>query len=835
MVKEEKEDKKEEDKKDKNVKREKEEEELKLTDVPGIGPGVAAKLEAAGIYDLMGLAVMSPAVLADTAGMGEAVARKAIQAARGMMKLGFVSGDEFAKNRENVSYITTGSQNLNGLLGGKGVETKAITEAYGAYGSGKTQLGLCLAVNVQLPKEQGGANGKAVFIDTEGTFRPSRIRQIAEGLGANPEKVLKNILVARAFNSDHQILLLDKIGEMIKDGEPIRLVIIDSLTAHFRAEFSGRGQLADRQQKLNKYLHNLMKLAEHYNLAVYVTNQVMANPAMMFGDPTTAVGGNIVGHACLTGDSLIQLADGGIIEIKNMKQENVVSGNFYSLGFERADSDKVFVNPDVKEIYNIKTNCQINCSDLHRFFTVENFEIREKEAKDLKIGDFVAQAKQIKIVGEERTIPKLKLRRIGKIECESARFLIGELSNKGMSREEVCKMVGITPRQFRRVINQEYPTSFDVLDRLNGFFGGQQVLQLVPVFTNKHHNVVIPELLNPAFAQIFGYFLGDGNFESKGLRFRDARTDVLQFYRGLFKQTFNIDGAITKVRNKNCYSLSINSKEISELFKLMKPTILNEVAKSKVGVIDSFIKGFVDAEGHIDKKREFISVSQRDSVILKHLQLFLLRSGIRSTIKFDIGKKKINVLRITDKDIKGYLKIGFTAKDKQNLFLEKIRGLEGKYSYEIMPVARKDLRALLESCGAKYSQIIKSRDKKYNWVSRKELENAFRVLMNSKINDRQVKQKIEFLSKLLNGVISFEKIRGITKTDNNGQMLYDFSVPSSENYVANGFIVHNSTYRVYLRRGKQGSRVAKMIDSPNLPENECSFFVTEKGLKDEEE
>ena len=160
-----------------------------------------------------------------------------------------------------------------------------------------TQLGLTLAVTVQLPKEQGGANGKAVFIDTEGTFRPLRIRQIAEGMGANPDKVLKNILVARAFNSDHQILLLDKISEMIKEREPIKLVIIDSLTAHFRAEFAGRGQLADRQQKLNRYLHNLMRLAEQHNIAVYVTNQVLANPAMMFGDPTVAVGGNIVAHS----------------------------------------------------------------------------------------------------------------------------------------------------------------------------------------------------------------------------------------------------------------------------------------------------------------------------------------------------------------------------------------------------------------------------------------------------------------------------------------------------------------------------------------------------------
>jgi DNA repair protein RadA len=336
---------KEEEKVEEAVKKE----ETKLTDLPGIGPAVASKLEAAGIYDLMGLAVMSPADLAEIAGVGEAVARKAIQAARKMMDLGFQDGLEFAKKREEVFNVTTGSKNLNNLLGGKGVETKSITEAFGAYGSGKTQLGLTLAVNVQLPPEKGGANGKAVFIDTEGTFRPERIRQIAEGLGANPEKALKNIFVARAFNSDHQILLLDKVTEMIKNGEPIKLVVIDSLTAHFRAEFSGRGQLADRQQKLNKYLHSLMKLAEQHNLVVYVTNQVMANPAMMFGDPTTAIGGNIVGHASTyrmyfrrgkkdsrvaklidspnlpDNETVFMITVGGIADIKGLEEEKVLN------------------------------------------------------------------------------------------------------------------------------------------------------------------------------------------------------------------------------------------------------------------------------------------------------------------------------------------------------------------------------------------------------------------------------------------------------------------------------------------------------------------------------
>ncbi len=271
--------------------------EKKLGDLPGIGPAAIAKLEAAGIFDLMGLAVISPSELAEMAGLGGAAARKAIQAARKMMDLGFIDGFEYSKKRKDISYITLGSVNLDNLLGGRGIESKAITEVFGAYGSGKTQLGLCLAVNVQLPKEKGGSNGKAVYIDTEGTFRPERINQLSEKYGANPDKVLKNIFVARAFNSDHQVLLVDKISEMIKNGEQIKLVVIDSLTAHFRAEFSGRGQLADRQQRLNRYLHNLMKLAEQHNLAIFVTNQVMSNPAMMFGDPTTAIGGNIVGHA----------------------------------------------------------------------------------------------------------------------------------------------------------------------------------------------------------------------------------------------------------------------------------------------------------------------------------------------------------------------------------------------------------------------------------------------------------------------------------------------------------------------------------------------------------
>lgn len=173
--------------------------------------------------------------------------------------------------------------------------TQAITETYAQYGGGKSQLGFTLAVNVQLPQDRGGLDGNCLFIDSENTFRPERIVQIAKPLGLAPEKVLRNIFVARSFNSEHQMLLVEKAPEVIED-KKIKLIVIDSLTSHFRADFFGRGELAARQQKLNRHLHQLQRLADAFNLAVYVTNQVMADPSVLFGDPIRAVGGNVLGH-----------------------------------------------------------------------------------------------------------------------------------------------------------------------------------------------------------------------------------------------------------------------------------------------------------------------------------------------------------------------------------------------------------------------------------------------------------------------------------------------------------------------------------------------------------
>jgi len=267
--------------------------EISILDLPGVGAATAEKLKSFGFTTLMSIAVASPGQLMDVSGLTESAARKVINFARNAMDMGFESGSDLLKRRASVQKINVGSESFNQLMGG-GFESGVITECFGEYGSGKTQIAHLLAVNVQkqIP------NAEAVYIDTENTFRPERLIQLAEGAGLNPEKVLKHVKVARAYNSDHQLLLAEKVEDMLKEDENnIKVVIIDSLTSHFRAEFIGRGTLAERQQKLNKHMHTLLKIADVYNVLVYVTNQVMAKPDTFFGDPTQAIGGHVVAHS----------------------------------------------------------------------------------------------------------------------------------------------------------------------------------------------------------------------------------------------------------------------------------------------------------------------------------------------------------------------------------------------------------------------------------------------------------------------------------------------------------------------------------------------------------
>ncbi|MFC7167234.1 DNA repair and recombination protein RadA [Halospeciosus flavus] len=298
--------------------------EVDLEELSGVGPATAEKLREAGYDSYQSIAVASPGELSNTADVGESSASDIIQSARQEADVGgFETGSAVLERREQIGKLTWNVDEVDELLGG-GVETQSITEVYGEFGAGKSQITHQLSVNVQLSKEHGGLEGSAIFVDSEDTFRPERIDDMVRGLDdeiiadelerreiegepgddetmqALVEDFLEYIHVAKAFNSNHQILLAEKAKEVAQENEdsdmPVRLLCVDSLTAHFRAEYVGRGELADRQQKLNKHLHDLMRIGDLHNTAVLVTNQVQSNPDAFFGDPTKPIGGNILGH-----------------------------------------------------------------------------------------------------------------------------------------------------------------------------------------------------------------------------------------------------------------------------------------------------------------------------------------------------------------------------------------------------------------------------------------------------------------------------------------------------------------------------------------------------------
>lgn len=270
-----------------------------LTKIPGVGKAISEKLEEKGYTTFLAIAIASPKNLVEIVG-GFTVegAAKIIEGAKDLADIeDFITSNELKEKRKDLRKLTTSSSQLDGLFGGGGIETTSIVEFFGEYGSGKTQLCFQLAVNATMPEDRGGLNGHVMIVDTENTYRPRRIDDMAKAHGLDVYETHEKIHVAKAFNAAHQILLIEKKAPELAEKFPIRLVIVDSLVSHFRSEYIGRGNLADRQGLLNTHMHDLLHFAFLNNAAVVVTNQVLTNPALPpFMDPTKPVGGHIVGH-----------------------------------------------------------------------------------------------------------------------------------------------------------------------------------------------------------------------------------------------------------------------------------------------------------------------------------------------------------------------------------------------------------------------------------------------------------------------------------------------------------------------------------------------------------
>lgn len=275
--------------------------DLELEDLEGVGPTTARKMREAGIGSVVQLAVMSAEELSTEIGSTKETSTNFILAAKKLLQDSKVLDNEFTtadvqlEKRRAILRCSTGSRALDELLLG-GLETHAITEFYGEFGSGKSQICHTLAVMAGQAPELGGLGSKAIWLDTEGTFRPERIDQIARARGLDATETLQNIAICKLYNSSHLELLVKELGRYIEQFKA-KLVIVDSIISLHRAEFAGRGTLADRQQKLNGVMHKLTRIAEMYGVAVVITNQVQSTPDTFFGDPTKPAGGNVIGHA----------------------------------------------------------------------------------------------------------------------------------------------------------------------------------------------------------------------------------------------------------------------------------------------------------------------------------------------------------------------------------------------------------------------------------------------------------------------------------------------------------------------------------------------------------
>ncbi len=267
----------------------------------GINQNDINKLLDAGFNTVEAVTYSTKKTLVAIKGLSEMKVDKIIEACSKICHLGFEPSNIFLEKRMNLTYLTTGSKELDRLLGG-GIESGSITEMFGEFRTGKTQICHTLCVTCQLPKENGGGAGKALYIDTEGTFRPEKLKNIAERFGLNPEEVIANVFYARAYNSDHQNkLLLQACGLMAES--KFALLIVDSATALYRTDFSGRGELSARQMSLAKFLRNLQKIADEHQVAVVITNQVVAQvDGSSFGgaNDKKPIGGHIMAHAAQT-------------------------------------------------------------------------------------------------------------------------------------------------------------------------------------------------------------------------------------------------------------------------------------------------------------------------------------------------------------------------------------------------------------------------------------------------------------------------------------------------------------------------------------------------------
>lgn len=781
-----------------------------LADIKGLGDKTLEKLHAYGIHTVEALATCNAMEL-EKVDVDSKTASKIILEARKLLEIPFISAFEYQKWREeNIWRLKTNIEALDQLLGG-GLESRTFTELYGEFGTCKTVL--CHRMAVEAVRQ---TEGSVLYLDNEEGFRASWIVRIADFLDLKPEAVLKRIIIAQSMNVDHQILIMEKSDEKIKK-ENVKLLIVDGLMSHFRAEFLGREMLASRQQRLNYHLTRMARYASVFNFPILITNQVSARPDAFTPFPV-ATGGYVLSHACLPADTLVQLGDGTISRIEQIHNpDSLVCVDFDVGKTEKGYCEGTYLTDEKNLVYEIRGKTLIRATPEHKFFKLDTqtLNVVEVEAEELTVGDYIAYPKRIHVEGSSNGLPKFPKfhePKFYRIKPKGAKLLKQKLAEKRIPRKHPISGLKLHPRLLRASLNQELAISEKNLKGLLNIcdFSKSFVrLYCDRSFSHKHRGAMLPKNMSPKLAQFYGYFLGDGSLTAYSIRFKDENLSLLQTYKTIGSRLFGIEGKIYKVPSKRCYELSFNSIYVRQLFDCSREEVYKAVSRTNNEIVSSFIRGLMDAEGYVGDNR--ITIGNTDKELLTVLQLLLLRLGISSIIskaRIKPNHSKAYSLNIDSSESQErFLKIVGTSSQPK---LERLKRLVANKvrNWEVLPISRDLLKGYLPN-------------KKYKHITRQTLHRLKQLPTHLR----------ERIDAVFNGDVGWQKIISKVPITINSK-LYDLET-SHRNFIANGTIVHNSHTRLWLRT-KYGSpiRIARLVVSPDLPEGECLFKITENGIEE---
>jgi RecA/RadA recombinase/intein/homing endonuclease len=727
-----------------------------IESLPGVGEATAEKLREAGYDTVESLAVATVAELREAAEVGEAQAKKIIAAARKAAEIGaFLTADKVLERRRTVGWITTGSKQLDSLLGG-GIETRAVTEVFGEFGSGKSQLGHQLCVNVQLPPEQGGLNGKAIFIDTENTFRPERILSMAAGAELDPQEALRNILVARSYNTDQQLLIAEKAEELIEK-EGVRLMVIDCVHPSTKIQMAD-GTLATPQEVPVK--NPLLTVEDMVNSAFHLT-------------PST--------HTQLT-----KVLPERALRIRTTTREITVTPN-------------------------------------HRFFSLDRGGIIEKKAKDLRVGDHVAVIKKITIRGKTS---------FGKDISNFFGYFLGDgtICRRSIHLSDECRSL---LRHHQKILKK----NFGIDSRIKNY-GREQRLEvcstkLIKLLTDNGLSAKSPHRKIPEWV------------------FKSTDEEVASFLSGLF----DAEACVAFYKDSRYIKFGSSSRELVEQVKYLLLRFGIESSnirrsKNRFGVTyeltigeSESLRNFAAQIGfsHPEKARKL-------EAVLRNLS----RRTTNDPIPIPPGllkeiKEKLN-LRIHDLQELGlqWDKYERCAAMPQRRSIAKLIKLLSSKGIEDRAVSF--LRSLVDS-GVGWAKIVSitpiSDISEYYYdfavpASENYIANGF-IVHNSltshfraefvgrgTLADRQQKLARHLL--VLHRIADLKDIAVFVTNQVQARPDLFFGDPTRP--IGGHILGHSATTRIYLRKSKGGRRIARVVDSPNLPEGESVFTITESGIRD---